>query len=62
VKAQNIKETASGGATSAGSVASVANPGGPMMPMIKRMPPGQSFFAPYSMPKSKKPKKKAKKR
>jgi hypothetical protein len=62
MKKQGLKENASGGATSSGSVASIANPGGPMMPMIKRMPPGQSFFAPYQVSKPKRSKKKAKKR
>lgn len=62
IKRFSLKETASGGASSAGNVASIANPGGPMMPLIKRMPPGQSFFAPYTVSKPKRSKKKAKKR
>ena len=62
LKYLSLKENASGGATSSGSVASVANPGGPMMPAIKRMPAGQSFFAPYQPAKPKRSKKKAKKR
>ena len=54
-------EYASGGTTSAGNVASIANPGGAMMPMIRRMPAGQSFFG-AAHAGTKKPKKKAKKR
>lgn len=56
-----LLEFASGGSTSAGNVASVANPGGAMMPMIRRMPAGQSFFGAQHAG-TKKPKKKAKKR
>jgi len=41
-----IAEYASGGSTSAGSVASLPGAGGPLMPMIRRMPAGQSFFGP----------------
>lgn len=53
-------EYASSGSTSAGNVASVANPGGAMMSMIRRMPAGQSFFAPQDAG-TKKAKKKRKK-
>ena len=45
MKIREILETASSGASSSGSIASVAAPlGGPMAAVIKRMPPGQSFF------------------
>lgn len=54
-------EYASGGGTSAGNVASIANPGGAMMPTIRRMPAGQSFFAPQHAG-TKKPKKRTKKK
>ena len=45
-KLQPLFEFASGGATSAGGIASLPNAGGPMMPIIRRMPAGQSFFGP----------------
>jgi hypothetical protein len=54
-------EYASGGSTSSGNVASIANPGGAMMPVIRRMPAGQSFFAPQHAG-TKKPKKRTKKK
>jgi hypothetical protein len=54
-----VVETASGGSTGAGSVASVASP---MGAVIRRMPPGQSFFAPTVVQQRKKTSKKAKKR
>ena len=54
-----LLEYASGGSTSAGNIASIPNAGGAMMPVIKRMPAGQSFFGP-AMGAVKKPKKKAK--
>lgn len=47
MKIRELFEYASGGSTGAGGVASVASGiGGPMMPIIRRMDPGQSFFAP----------------
>lgn len=56
----SIEETASSGSTSSGSIASTTSPGfgGPMMPVIKRMEPGQSFFAPAEYQKKQKKKKK----
>lgn len=61
MKIKELLETTSGGSTGAGSIASISSPlGGPMAAVIKRMPPGQSFFAPQ-VP-TKKPKKKAKRR
>jgi hypothetical protein len=39
-------ENGTSGGTGSGSIANLPNAGGPMMPMIRRMPPGQSFFAP----------------
>jgi hypothetical protein len=40
-----LSEYASSGASSAGAIASTATGlGGPMMPIIRRMPAGQSFF------------------
>ena len=45
-KLKPLMEFASGGATSAGGIASLPNAGGPMMPIIRRMPAGQSFFGP----------------
>ena len=60
MKIKELLETSSGGSTGAGSIASVSTPlGGPMAAVIKRMPKGQSFFAPQVVP-PKKPKKKAK--
>jgi hypothetical protein len=53
-------EYASGGGTSAGSIASVAGAGGPMMPVIQRMPAGQSFFGPAGTLPIKDPKTKKK--
>lgn len=61
---KKLSENASGGGTSAGSIASIPNGGGgPMLGMIKRMPAGQSFFgqAGTVSPKPKK-KKSSKKR
>lgn len=59
MKIKDLLETASAGASSSGSIASVATPlGGEMASVIKRMPPGQSFFAPAI---DQKPKKKRKK-
>lgn len=47
MKIRELLEYASGGSTGSGSVAGVASGvGGPMMPVIRRMAPGQSFFAP----------------
>ena len=43
----DVSESASGGGTGAGSVASLAGGiGGPMLKTIRRMPAGQSFFGP----------------
>lgn len=59
-KTETVYETSSSGGTSAGSVASVSAPLGAV---IKRMPPGQSFFAPMVAQKTKKTvRKKSKKR
>lgn len=58
-KTVTLIEYASGGGTSSGNIASVPNAG--MMPLIKRMPPGQSFFAPQQPQPQKKRKKKHKK-
>ena len=55
-----LMEYASGGGTSAGSIASVAGAGGPMMPVIRRMPAGQSFFGPAGTLPIKDPKTKKK--
>lgn len=41
-----LQENGTSGGTTSGSIASIPNAGGPMMPMIRRMPPGQSFFSP----------------
>jgi hypothetical protein len=41
-----LRENASAGSTASGSIASVPGAGGPMMAAIRRMLPGQSFFAP----------------
>jgi len=61
MKIKDLLETSSGGSTGAGSIASVSTPlGGPMAKVLKRMPPGQSFFAPQVS--QKKPKKKVKPR
>lgn len=63
-KLRPLMEFASGGATSAGGIASIPNAGGPMMPIIRRMPAGQSFFGPAGtapQPKQKKHKKNTKK-
>jgi len=47
MKIHELLENASGGSTSSGSVASYASGlGGPLMPVIRRMPAGQSFFGP----------------
>jgi len=46
LKLKPLLEFASGGSTSAGGIASYAGAGGPMMPVIRRMPAGQSFFGP----------------
>lgn len=43
-----IKETTSSGSTGSGNIASVSMPLGGI---IKRMPPGQSFFYPTAAPK-----------
>jgi hypothetical protein len=62
IRLETVNETASGGASGAGSIASVASP---MNAVIKRMPPGQSFFAPIQQQihrKSRKTNKSAKKR
>lgn len=61
IKSRSVTETTSG-ATAAGNIAGLANPGGAMMPLIKRMPAGQSFFAPAAVSRPKRSKKKAKKR
>lgn len=50
-----LEENGTAGGTTSGAIASIANPGGPMMPMIRRMPPGQSFFAPMAAKPKKKP-------
>lgn len=46
MKIRELFEFSSAGVTSAGSIASIPNAGGPMMPVIRRMPAGQSFFGP----------------
>lgn len=47
MKICELLEYASCGGTSSGSIAtSTSGVGGPMMPIIKRMPVGQSFFGP----------------
>lgn len=51
-----LNEYASGGSTSAGNIASVPNAGN--MPLIRRMPAGQSFFAPQPVKKRRKKRKK----
>lgn len=43
-----LEENGTSGGTTSGSIASLPNAGGPMMPTIRRMPPGQSFFAPVA--------------
>lgn len=59
-KAESMYETSSSGGTSSGAIASVSAPLGAL---IKRMPPGQSFFAPIPVKKTKKTaRKKSKKR
>lgn len=59
MKIKDLLETASIGASSSGSIASVATPlGGPMSDVIRRIPPGQSFFR-TELPQ--KPKKKRRK-
>jgi len=62
-KINALMEYASGGSTSAGSIASIPGAGGPLMPVIRRMPAGQSFFGPAGTlpPKSKTKKKRSKK-
>lgn len=52
-----VTETTSSSTTSTGSIANIASP---MMGVIKRMPPGQSFFAPTIIQTGKKTSKKAK--
>jgi chorismate mutase len=54
IRLETVNETASGGASGAGSIASVASP---MGAVIKRMPPGQSFFAPMQQQIHRKPRK-----
>jgi hypothetical protein len=57
MKIKELLEYASAGASSAGGMASVSSGlGGPMMPIIRRMPAGQSFFGPATGPKIKKKK------
>jgi len=46
IKIKALLEYASGGSTSAGNIGSIPGTGGPMMPVIRRMPAGQSFFGP----------------
>lgn len=59
-KSESVYETSSSGGTSSGAIASVSAPLGAI---IKRMPPGQSFFAPMPVKKTKKTaRKKSKKR
>ena len=57
-----LLEYASGGSTSAGSIASIPGAGGPLMPMIRRMPAGQSFFGPAGTLPPEKPKSRKKRK
>jgi len=50
-----LQENGTSGGTTSGSIASIPNAGGPMMPVIKRMPPGQSFFGPIPTKRKNKP-------
>jgi len=60
MKIKELLEYASGGSTSSGSIASIPGAGGPLMPMIRRMPVGQSFFGPVGTLPPEKPKKRKK--
>lgn len=60
MKIKDILESSSGGSTSSGSIASLPGAGGPMMPIISRMKPGESFFAPAQYQKKEKKKKSSK--
>jgi hypothetical protein len=58
-----LNENGSSGGTTSGSIASVATGlGGPMMPVIRRMPAGQSFFGPAGTAPKKSRKKRNKSR
>ena len=58
---ESILEFATGGSSSAAGISSVSTSiGGPMMPVIRRMPRGQSFFGP-AMGEPKKSRKKSRK-
>jgi hypothetical protein len=60
-KSADLRENSSSGSTSSGSIASVASGlGGPMMPVIRRMPAGQSFFGPAGTVAKKAKKKRSK--
>jgi hypothetical protein len=60
-KSADLREMSSAGSTSSGSIASVASGlGGPMMPVIRRMPAGQSFFGPAGTAPTKTKKKRSK--
>jgi len=61
-KIRALMEYASGGSTSAGSIASIPGAGGPLMPMIRRMPAGQSFFGPAGTLPPEKPKSRKKRK
>lgn len=58
-KSETVIETSSAGSTGAGSISSVSAPLGAI---IRRMPPGQSFFSPHVVQKRKKTKHKKSKK
>ena len=63
MRIREILETTSSATTSTASVAAVPGGiGGPMMPVIRRMPAGQSFFGPAAGAPAKPKKKRTKRR
>ena len=61
IKKINSLIESTSGSTTAGFIASIPGAGGPLMPMIRRMPAGQSFFGPAGTLPPAKPKTKKKK-